>query len=310
MRAERKREKMISFRIFSGESEIIDEILTVVPEADREEVEQILFSFSDYSDGSIEVAVSAANDCLLLRIFDGEYLFPYPVALTDKADARAASDEIRIYSVKEEIPLTFIDVPSEELGELCSLFCHAEAEAEDEERDSYTVRIMTEAALLDEIPSAFCGEISLSALSGADKDAYARLANDAETNKYWGYDVSADNPNADGEYFLRTAYEEFARGVALSLAVRQGEKFVGEAVIYAFDMQGGAECAIRLLPEYRGKGIATRALDLLFEIGEKIGLLRLYSTVHNENKASLRLFSEKMKICEQLRDKTRFLTYL
>ncbi len=301
---------MISFRIFSGEREIIDGILAVIPDADKEEIEQILYSFSDCSDGSLEIAVSAAHGCLLLRIFDLEYLFPYPVALTDEADARAAADEIRLYSIKEEIPLTFIDVPSEELSGLLSLFSHADVETEDAERDSYTVRIMTEAALLSEIPSASCGEISLSALTDSDKLPYERLSRDKKTNEYWGYDFGADNPDADGEYFLRTAYEEFARGVALTLAVRQGEKFVGEAVIYAFDMQGGAECAIRLLPEYRGRGIASCALRLLFEIGEKIGLMRLFATVNNYNEASLRLFGEKMEICEKLQDITKFIAYL
>jgi len=299
---------MISFKLLSDENfgEIIDSVIAIIPEADREEIEEILFSFSDCSDGSLEVAVSAAHGCMLLRIFDAEYLFPYPIALTDTADALAAADEIRLYSIKEEIPLTFIDVPSEELSGLLSLFRYTAIEAEDFERDSYTVRTQSEIGRLDDIPSLSDGEISLNALSGADIKDYARLSNDKKLNKYWGYDYSDDAPDADDEYFIRTAYEEFTREVTLTLAVRYSEKFVGEAVIYAPDLQGGAECAIRLLPEYQGRGIGSIALALLIKMAEKIGLSNLHARVMNENKASLALFEKQMQICERSKEFTEF----
>ena len=303
---------MISFKILSYESEneIISNVLAAIPEADVEEIEEILSSFSDCSDGSLEVAVSAAHGCMLLRIFDGEYLFPYPVALTDTADAGSAADEIRLYAIKEEIPLVFIDVPSEELSELASLFLHTSIDAEDESRDSYTVRVNSELALIDDIPSESCGNLTLNALAGKDSALYFRLSTDGKTNEYWGYDYSDDAPNADGEYFLTVAYEEFARSTALSLAVRLEGKFVGEAIFYAFDLQGGAECAVRLLPEYQGKKIGTKAVDLMIKIACDIGLMRLYATVKNANLASIALFKKRMEIYETSEEKTRFCIYL
>ena len=295
---------MISFRILTKESEreITEFLLCTVPGAKRDEVEDILLSFS----GDFEVAVSAAYGCMLLRIFDGEYLFPYPVALTDTADARSASDAIRLYAIKEEIPLIFIDVPSEELSGLVSLFRHTSAESEDESDCTYTVSVLTELDLIDEPPSVSDGTVMLNALTVEDSSEYFRLSTDVQTNEYWGYDYSADAPDADEEYFINTADEEFARGSALSLGVRFGGQFVGEAVLYAFDMQGGAECAIRLLPEHRGKGIGTATLDLTIKIAEQIGLERLYATVDNANTASLALFSGRMQICDKKAEKTRF----
>lgn len=303
---------MISFKLLGEENcgEIIDGIIAIVPEADREEIEEILFSFSDCSDGSLEVAVSAAHGCVLLRIFDAEYLFPYPIALTDTADALSAADEIRLYSIKEEIPLVFIDVPSEELSGLLSLFRHTAIDAEDFERDSYTVRVESEIGKLEEIPSLNEGEVSLDALCGADMKDYARLSSDKKLNEYWGYDYTADAPDADDEYFIRTAYEEFARETALPLAVRYGGKFVGEAVIYAPDLQGGAECAIRLLPEYQGRGIGSLSLALLIKMAEKIGLLSLHARVMRENKASIALFGKYMEVREQNEENIEFCTYL
>ncbi len=301
---------MISFRILTADSEreIIDRTLIVIPEAEREEIEEILSSFSDSDE--VEVAVSAADGCLLLRIFDGEYLFPYPIALTESADAISAVDEIRLYGIKEEIPLVFIDVPSEELSELLSLFRHTTIDAEDLERDSYTVRVESEIGKLYDIPSLDDGAVSLGALGGSDIKDYARLSRDKRLNEYWGYDYTADAPDADDEYFIRTAYEEFARGTALPLAVRYGGEFVGEAVIYAPDLRGGAECAIRLLPEYQGRGIGSLSLALLIKMAEKIGLLNLRARVMRENKASLALFGKYMEVREQNEENINFYIYL
>lgn len=303
---------MISFKILSvdSENEIISNVLAAIPDADVEEIEEILCSFYDCSDGSLEVAVSAAHGCMLIRIFDGEYLFPYPVSLTDTADARSAADEIRLYAIKEEIPLAFIDVPSEELSELASLFLHTSIDAEDESRDSYTVRVNSELASIDEIPCVALEDVSLGILTDADKEKYARLSRDREVNKYWGYDYSADAPDADDDYFMQIALEEFLRGAALSLAVRLDGEFIGEAIFYAFDLQGGAECAVRLLPEYQGKKIGIKALDLMIKIACDIGLSRLYATVKNANFASVALFKKRMEIYEANEEKTRFCVYL
>lgn len=296
---------MISFTPLSPESEreIIDRTLADIREADANDVREIISSFADCP---FEVAFCSYCGCLLMRIFDGEYLFPYPVALTDTADALASAEEIRLYSIKEEILPTFIDVPSEEREGLLLLFSNAVAEDYDQERDSYTVRVYSEASLIDEIPQKSLDSLTLNSLNEGDAADYARLSRDEETNRYWGYDYREDNPLADGEHFLSNALMEFSRGTAIPLAVRLGEKFVGEAIIYAFDLLGGAECAIRLLPQYRERKIGTVTLSLLISIARDIGLKRLYATVKNENEASIRLFSKKMEISKKDTEITGF----
>ena len=50
-------------------------------------------------------------------------------------------------------------------------------------------------------------------------------------------------------------------GDCLSLAVRQSPDgpLLGEAVLYHFTLNGGAEVGCRILPEYQGKGLGKRA---------------------------------------------------
>ena len=295
---------MISFRILTEdtEREITNDILATIPEADIEEIGDIFFSF--YCEA--EIAVAAAHGCMLIRIFDDEYLFVYPIPLHDGADTLLAVDEIRLYTIKEEVPLIFLDVPSEELGSLMAAFSYAEALELDAERDSCTVIVQSEIGMLEAIPSESEGEISLSALRDSDCEEYTRLARDKAVNKYWGYDYSADMPDAEGADFLCVAEGELARGAALSLAVRYRDSFIGEAVIYAPDLRGGAECAIRLLPEYQGRGFGTIALSLLIRIARDIGIIILRARVLNENKASLALFEKQMQICERSEKFTEF----
>jgi RimJ/RimL family protein N-acetyltransferase len=297
---------MISFLPLNDgdEREIVGKLVGIIPDADGEEILEIIDSFSGSDD--CEVAFSASHGCLLVRIFDSEYLFVYPIALSEGADALAALNELRLYAIKEEIPLTVIDLPSEELSLALSLFKHASTAVEDSERGSYTLFAESEIALLEEIPEVSEGKVSLSPLTKEDERIFATLSRDEKTNKYWGYDFSLDNPDAPDEYFLNTAREEFSRGVALSLAVRAEGKFAGEALIYYPDLQGGAECAIRLLPDFRGKGVGKSALQLLFVLGAEIGFDRLYAAVYNANEPSLCLFSRLMEKIEQNEKITRF----
>ena len=296
---------MISFLPLEAgrEREVLDFLCSALADADAAEIEEILSSFAD---DDCEVALSASHGCLLIRIFDGEYLFVYPIALTDSADATAAADEIRLYAIKEEIALTFIDVPTSESCSLLTLFKNTSIEDEDRERESCTVRVYNELMLIDELPHAKDGELSLTPLLESDADAYARLSRESSANEYWGYDFREDNPDADSEYFLRVVQEELLRSSALTLAVRIGGELVGEAVIYYLDMQGGAECAIRLLALHRGKGLGASALDLLMDVCSAIGLDRLYATVKNENIPSIRLFGKRMDILEKNEETTRF----
>lgn len=286
---------MLHFKILTKESreETLNFVLGAFPDADGDYIAEIAESL--LSDDETEYALAGSHGCLLIRIFDGEYSFSYPVAVTDDADPILCTVEIRDYALKEEIPLVYTDVPRDELGDLVTLFRHANIDAEDASGDSYTVRIVTEAAAVGEMPTVDIGGLTLDALRPEDDAGYARLCRDEETNRFWGYDYREDETDPDDSYFRESAEGEFSRGVAMPFAVRSEGKFVGEAALYAFNGMGECDCAIRILPEYRRLGIAGRVLSGLIEFAPKIGLIRLRARVMAENEASKRLCSAYME---------------
>lgn len=293
---------MISFKILTEErrKELLDDIEIAVPGADFHLVEKNFDYFIANGD-DVEYAVSQSHGCLLFRVFDGEYGFMYPLPLRPDADPTAAAAEICAYAVKEEIPLVYLDAEAEDLGGLLPMFRHANIDAADRENRFFTVRVMSEAALLDEIPYlSGDGAVELTPITEDDDPIYARLCKDKDTNRYWGYDYSKDEPNPTDAYFRETAEAEFCRGVAICLAVRVNGSFAGEATLYAFDLRGGCECAVRLLPAFRHKGYATEALTMLRELASELGLAYLCATVYSENEASVRL--TKKVLDEQSRE--------
>ena len=275
---------MLSFKILNEEN--TEEIIGSFTEGDSEYLREIVESFLEDED---EVAISFCDGCLLVRIFDGEYSFVYPIALTEDADPLSACDKIRLYAIKEEIPLVFLDVPCEELGSLLCEYRHASVDASDPDRESYTVRPLTEAALLEEIPTLDFDTLVLDGLTAADDADYARLSRDDETNRFWGYDYREDNPDPKDGFFREEAEGEFYRGVSMPFAVRVNGRFIGETTLYAFDYRGGCEIGIRILPEHRRKGCAGRILEGIFESARSLGLTELRATVLKENSRSVAL---------------------
>ena len=280
---------MISFKILTEESaeSLFNEISAAIPDVDSE---FLLENIEMMLDDESEYALSHVSGCLLVRIFDGEYSFAYPIAMVDTAEPMLAVDQIRLYAIKEEIPLVLCDVPSEELGSLLPKFRHANVDATDPDNECYTVRIISEAAMLDDVPivngpAAVC----LTPITKSDDELYFKLCTDPETNKYWGYDYSADEPNPTVGYFRERAERDFALGNAICLAVRANGEFAGEATLYGFDLLGGCECAVRLLPDFRHNGYATESLNLLKRLAKSIGLVYLSATVDVENRPSVKM---------------------
>ncbi len=287
---------MISFKDFDAlsESEITKDILAAEPPADEEYVGQIVRSFLALTeeDGDLGAAFSVASGCVLIRIFDmGRYSFVYPIAICEDADEAEAVEALRAYAVREEIPFRLTDVPSEALGELLCGYRHAQLDAEDAERGSYTVEILNELMLLDGPAELSSGELTLSLLSEADAESYGALCRDAEVCRYWGYDYSGDTEAPTDEYFYSEAIGEYHRCVSLPLAVRLGGLFIGEAVIHAFDFRGGAELGFRLASAWQGKGYGRRTLEAAVALAKKIGLIRLRMRAMAENLRSVKLLS-------------------
>ena len=249
-----------------------------------------------YVDGETSVAVSGAFGCLLVRICDdGEYVFSYPYPLTESADEGGAIEEVAQYALREGLPLVFFDVPRDSLPVLLMGFRHADVDAEDESAETYRVTLKSECLLIKKAPVVSFGAVTLRELENEDKDDYARICLDVQNNRYWGYDFREDEPNADADFFMNTVRTERALGTAISFAAICDGAFVGEATLYAFDCRGGAEMAIRILPEHQGKGLSGDILCALFEVCRRIGLMRLYSEVFAENKPSVAFCSRHME---------------
>ncbi len=297
---------MIFFKVLTEKSknDVIGLLTEAINDIDIDYAGEILDSL--LMDNECEYAISNAFDCMLIRIFDGAYSFAYPVALTDKANPTHAAWEIREYSVKEEIPLVYVDVPREELGALIVLYRHANIDASDESGDSFRVSIMSEAALLDDLPTMQIDDLTLDALTCADDQVYSCLCRDEMVNKYWGYDYREDEDDPDDSYFREVAEGEFSRGISMTFAVRNNGEFAGEALLYAFDHLGGCECAVRLLPKFTRKNIATKAILALKAIAGNMGLLEIYATIDSENYASHRLCEKCFTSVEKIGLRSRY----
>ena len=281
---------MLTFKLLNEENaeKIISEIESEIEMCDVEYLREILDSL--LSDDECEYALSYAHSCLLIRVFDGVYSFLYPVALNDEGDEGGCIELLRLYAIKEEIPLIISEVPADCIGEVASRFRHLNMDAQDPERGSYNIKILSEASLLSEVPTFELDGVLLRPLTASDDALYSKLCRSGEINKYWGYDYSLDEPNPIDSYFRESCEGEFSRGVAMSMAIEYEGEFSGEVILYAFDLIGGCQCAIRLLEDKRGRGIAKRAVDALKNIASSMGIVRLYAKVDKENLSSISLF--------------------
>ena len=289
---------MISFKVLSSQNQ--DAICKLfVKDLDEDAASalcELIYGIDTECD-DLEYAVSVHKSCLLVRIFDmGRYLFVYPCELSESADVRGAIDAVREYAMREEIPLVFVDTPGYALSEF-SGYRHMDIDADDPDSIVYRVRIKTECELISEIPEVKGERVELSSLREADIPLYAELCKNKNVNKYWGYDYSEDVKDPSDEYFFESARADFERGVAVTMAVRCSGEFAGEATIYAFDGMGGAEFAVRLLPDFCGKGLGREAVLAAMEAARQIGLVRLYAKIMKENTASIAMFRKISDDC-------------
>lgn len=287
---------MLSFRVITEENakEQISELSLLL--SDSDDVFEILHGMLECMDEDMELAATASDGCLLLRVFDmGRYVFPFPYEISEDADVLSAVLKISEYAMREEISPVFTDVPPEAVA-LFIGYRHMDIDAENGEELSYRIRIKTECELLSEIPEVSAGRVSLSAISDDDKERYAALCKDRATQKYWGYNYLDDvGEDVSDSYFLESARTEFENGVSLSAAVRYDGEFVGEAVIYAFDGRGGAEFAVRIFSDCFGHGIGSLATEATINLARRIGLRKLRALIMEENVASIKMAEKFME---------------
>ena len=260
--------------------------------------EELIASLTESVEEDTELALTAAFGCACVRIFEyGEYIFLFPIDLTDGADAPAALDEIVKYAVAEDIPVRLLDIPREALSLLFDLgYRHIDIDATDPDGECFGAVIKSECALATRLNEVSDGSLTLSELTLKDEAAYARISREESGLEFWGYDYRADRPSAPDGYFIATALEERAVGVSLTLGARLSGELIGEVVFHAYDRKGGADFAFRLLPEYRGQGLGVRLFDLAVRAARAHGLVRLFGRVMKKNVACLSLIEKRMEL--------------
>lgn len=299
--------KIDKISFFEADDEAFENCLSVLSPEWREEArEAVRYYLSSESD--FEYAFSVVGECLVVRIFDlGRYCFVFPAPLSDFADIDKALEESVRYAVLEEIEAVFIAVPFEQVSSFARIgYRHFNLDAESETAESYRVTLKNEIMLAEKFPVFADEKTEFSFLRESDAKDYARLCRDKDSEALFGYSVTEDYPDASDSTFIEICERELEYGTALTYAVRAEGKLVGELSLHNFDYKGGADIAIRILPEHRRLGHAGRALSLILDNFSSLGLVRLYARVFNENSASLSLFSKRAEFMQKSEGVTVF----
>ena len=288
---------MISFREITEECiEFFAKELTSSPEKDF--ILEYLSDLSCETDEDVSVAVCLAHGAFYTRrAFSGVYEFTLPYPVFDDYDPELALAALESYAMREELPLVLCDLTEEDLEGLAERYTHPSIDSlcPDEEVPLYRLEVVTEPMTLEEIPTLTQNGITLTAPSEADTAAYGALCRDEETIALWGYDFREDMPDATDEDLLFECVREFRCGRTIPFFVYHEERFLGEAVMYAFDGRGGAEFAVRILREERRRGYAGRVLSLLFDYAfGTLGLSSLWGRCLPSNAASRAMLASTM----------------
>ena len=255
-------------------------------------------------DESFDVAICLCHGTLLCRrVFDGVYEFTLPYPYRPDADTEAALTALEEYARTEEIPLVLTDLCEEDLEALCDRYLHPRVHTlpgEEGEPPLYLIEVITEAMTVEETPTLYGDGVTLTAPNRKDITPYARLCRDEEILALWGYDFREDYPDATDEDLFALTEREFALGLTLPFFIYYHDTFVGEALLYAFDGRGGAECAIRILPEYRRLGIAKETLATLCDYARNtLKMIYLEGACRIQNLPSRALLDHTMPLLSE-----------
>ncbi len=239
------------------------------------------------------VTLAVAHGHLLARaeVDKGEYAFFYPLPYEPTGDLDAALDALDEYAVRQQIPLTYLDLSAPQADRLAARYPLARRLPMEEE-GCFVLQVCTELDTLDAIPTLRGARVTLRAPDTADSAAFGRMIRDEAAMRYIGYNVTQDLPEATDEALVEATLCEFDRRMTLPFFIYEGEQFVGEIMLYAFRGRRCAELSVRLLPAYGGRGLASDAVRTLTAFAqEELALSTLYIDVHRDNTAACRLFT-------------------
>lgn len=281
---------MISFLVVDKKNK--NEILKIFKEENRAEAEEYIDSALDF--GYEEVAVCRYMELLIFRIYDGEYYtFISPIPLSDASDEMDGVCAVREYAVKEDIPLFFADVPLYLLEDMDAYFADIDYTIS-EDRESADVTVNSPADLSVRIPTIECDRVTIAGLTSDEIEEFAYLSTEESGLRYYGYSYSSEVENPSPDYFYERQLYDYTVGLAMTFGVYFEGGLIGECVLHHFDLIGGAEISIRLMPEYRGLGFGREILLAIIRHKSILDIETLYATVHIDNTPSVRLFSSVM----------------
>ena len=290
---------MISFVVLQENNK--KEILRLIKKEHRAEAEEYLDSALDF--GYDEVAICYYMDTLLFRVYDGEYyIFFSPIPLTDDASEMDGVMAIREYAVKEDIPLFFSDVPSHLLDDMKGYFADIDYTLS-EDGESAEVTVNSPADLSVRIPTVVCDRVTLSEITSDFIDDYAELCKEPTGLRYYGYSYGEEVDDPAIDYFYERQLYDYTVGLAMTFGVYFEGHLIGECVLHHFDLIGGAEISVRIIPEHRGLGFGREILTAIVRHKPMLDIKTLFATVHIENAPSIGLFSSVMS--EYGRDGTK-----
>jgi RimJ/RimL family protein N-acetyltransferase len=281
---------MISFVVVNEKNK--EDFLKMLPPDTREDA-------AEYTTGALEcgydeVALCYYEGMLLIRVYDGEnYLFISPLPLRDGASEEEGIEKIREYAVKEDIPLFLSDVPIYLLDFVRDYFADVDYTV-DEEGEAFDATVNSPADMCVRVPTFNTDRLTLAEITSDMAEDYFHLCTEKSGQKYYGYSYADDTERPTPDYFYERQLYDYTAGLAITLGVYYEGELVGECVLHHFDLLGGAEISIKLLPEFRGLGLGREILTAVIRHKRMLDIKTLYATVHIENTPSIRLFSSLM----------------
>lgn len=281
---------MISFEVVNEKNKA--EFLKMLPPDTRKEAEE--YAAEALECGYDEVALCYYEGMLLIRVYDGEnYLFISPIPLRDGASEEEGIEKIREYAVKEDIPLFLSDVPIYLLDFVRDYFADVDYTV-DEESEAFDATVNSPADMCVRIPTIDTPRLTLAEITSDLKEDYFHLCTEKSGQKYYGYSYADDTECPTPDYFYERQLYDYTAGLAITLGAYYEGELIGECVLHHFDLLGGAEISIKLLPEFRGLGLGREILTAVIRHKRMLDIKTLYATVHIENTPSIRLFSSLM----------------
>ncbi|MCO5994643.1 GNAT family N-acetyltransferase [Actinoallomurus rhizosphaericola] len=147
------------------------------------------------------------------------------------------------------------------------------------------------------------GEVSLRPLGPADADDLWTLMNLPDVRHRSLY--TQERPRADIVRRCERAASEWLAGNRADFVIRVGDAFAGDIGLYNEAWSRQAMVGYSMLPEFRGRGVATRAVRLVSAWAFEIGVQRLVAGTMTDNVASQRVL-EKAGFVRESVQRSRF----